>query len=297
MLSNTIVVRSLALNGAHAGSVAVFGLPLRANASHAPLIASAILCGSGPVPTIASDTAIASLMLKQANSTTFAQQRKVTSILHALELVGMLGLKSVVLAQVLTRLNRQPTAADKLVRDHAVATALLVRGLAQRLGRRDAEDLFLYGVLHRLGQFVLLADARTRPMYAAVLRRVRDHHADYVNAELEEIGFSHPLIGALVANRWNFPPELAQVILRQHEPIEGVQEEVDFKIALVKFASAATHLAWLGNPEGYPDQTPLIRQLGPQLGLLSDKPEAELVLLIEDLQAMFAREAKIWPPQ
>lgn len=246
--------------------------------------------------TIASDAAIAAAMLKLANSTAFAQQRKVVSIPHALGIVGLRSLKSVVLAQVLTRLNRQPTLADRLVRDHAIATALLMRGLAQRLGRRDADDLFLYGVLHRLGQFVLLADTRTRNMFPAILRRIKDHHEDYVAAELEEIGFSHPLIGALVANRWNFPLELSQTILRHHDPFEGLGTDTEFKTWLVKFCSAAAHVAKIGTPEGYPDQFPLLLDLGLRLGLLGPRPEAEVQMLVEDLQAMFTAEAKLWPP-
>jgi len=244
--------------------------------------------------TISTDAAIASAMLKLANSTGFAQQRKVVSITHALEVVGIRNLKTVVLAQVLTSLNRQPTQADQLVRDHSVGTALLVRGLAQRQGRRDADDLFLYGMLHRLGQCVLLADARTRVMFPAVLRRVKAHHEDYVSAELVEIGFSHPLIGALVANRWNFPGELSQVILRQHAPFEGIDNDSDFKIALVKFSSAAAHAANLGTPDGYPDQLPLLHELGRSLGLLGSQPEAELQMLLEDLHAMFTQDGKVW---
>jgi HD-like signal output (HDOD) protein len=245
---------------------------------------------------IATDAAIASSILKVANSSSFAQHRRVLTIPHALSLVGRRSLKCVVVAHLISGLNRQPTPTDLMVRDHAVATALLVRGLAQRLGRRDAEDLFLYGMLHRLGQFILLSNSRTRSMVPAVLRRIREQHEDYVTAEWEEIGFAHPTIGGLVAHRWNFPPELSEVMLRQETSFEIVENDTDFKTGLVKFASLAAHVAGIGTPDGYPDQRPLLLRLGIKLELLGPKPEAELAMLIEELQTIFKQEAALWSP-
>lgn len=244
--------------------------------------------------TASADAAIAFSVLKLANSASFARARKVTTVREGMGVVGVTNLKHVVLAQALTRLNRLPGLFDRLVRDNAVATGLLAKAVAQRLERRDGDALFLSGVLHRLGQFALAAHPQSRDRCLKVLTRIRAHGEDYVTAERTEFGFSHPLIGALAVNRWNLPPDLAVILLQYHAPFEGLDNDTDFKVALIKFADAAAHAAGLGNPENYPDQRPLLLKLGKHLGIYGKKPKDELEVLLKDFQSVFAREAQIW---
>lgn len=42
----------------------------------------------------------------------------------------------------------------------------------------------------------------------------------FADVEQDTLGFAHPLIGALVAKKWNFPLETCQVILHHHDPME-----------------------------------------------------------------------------
>jgi HD-like signal output (HDOD) protein len=240
------------------------------------------------------DAAIAFAILKLSNSAMFARQRQVATVREGIGFIGLTNLRHVVLAQALTRLNRQPGPFDRLVRDNAVATGLLARAVARRLIRRDADALFLTGVLHRLGQFAFAAHPQTRATCLRVLARIRAHREDYVTAEKAELGFSHPIIGALVANRWNLPGDLSVVLLHYHSPFEGLDTDADFKVGLIKFCDAAAHTANIGSPEGYPDQRDLLLKLGKQLKLFGDKPKAELDALLTDFRASFEREAQIW---
>lgn len=240
------------------------------------------------------DAAIAFAVLKLANSAVFARQRQVATVREGIGCIGLANLKHVVLAQALTRLNRQPGPFDRLVRDNAVATGLLARAVAHRLMRRDADAFFLSGVLHRLGQFALAAHPQTRATCVRVLARVQAYGEDYVTAEKAELGFSHPIIGALVANRWNLPGDLSVVLLHYHSPFEGLDTDADFKVGLIKFCDAAAHAANIGSPEGYPDQRELLLKLGRQLQLFGKNPEPELNELLTDFQACFEREAQIW---
>ena len=99
------------------------------------------------------------------------------------------------------------------------------------------------------------------------MARIATFREDYCTAERAEMGLSHPMIGALVANRWNLPSDLAVVLLQYHNPFEGIESGADFKVGLIKFADAAAHLSGLGNPTGYPDQTETVMELGRLLGL------------------------------
>jgi HD-like signal output (HDOD) protein len=240
------------------------------------------------------DAAVAFTIVKLANSAAFARQRQVSSVAEGIGVIGLSNVRSVVLAQTLAKLNRAPGPFDRLVRDNAVATAIMAKAVAFNLGRHDADALFLCGVLHRLGQFVLAAHPQSRPLCLNVLARIAAYGEDYVTAERAELGLAHPMIGALVANRWNLPGDLAVVLLQYHRPFEGIEGDADFKVGLVKFADAAAHYAGLGSPVGYPDQSKLVLELGQQLGILKNRPKQELAELMEDFKTVFARDAALW---
>ncbi|MBC8003620.1 MAG: HDOD domain-containing protein [Opitutaceae bacterium] len=241
---------------------------------------------------VSSDPVLASALLRLANTTAFAQAGVVASAEQAVTAVGFAKLRSLVLA---TTLRGMVTfaPADQLVWANALATAMIAQRLAREVAPSSADEVFLMGLLHGLGQLVLLASKDTRATYSQVLRRIRETHVDYVAAEVEEIGFSHPMIGALVASRWNLPPEVCQTILRYHDPMEGIDTPADVKLALVKLSDLVAHAANLGQPEGFPVDVETIEQLARWLGL--DLPADGIVtVLIDEAQTQFKAEAHLW---
>lgn len=241
---------------------------------------------------VALDAGIASTVLRIANSAAFAQAGRVVSVEQAVTLVGFSKMRSLVLSTSMRGMGKREPL-DQLVWENSLATAIIGRRLAESVARRLVDEVFLIGLLHRLGQVVLLAHPKTRAEYARVLERIRETGVDFVTAELEEIGFSHPLIGALVASRWNFSPEMCQTILHYHEPLEGAEEPADRKLALVKLADLLAHASGIGHPEGHPVDHDTIEKLASSLGLV--RPEGELVpSLIGEAQEQFRAEATLW---
>lgn len=241
---------------------------------------------------VSSDAGLTASLLKLANSAAFAQAGRVVSVEQAVTTVGFSKLRSLMLATTLRGMARRGPV-DQLIWENSLATALIGRRLAEQVAKPWADEIFLMGLLHGLGQFVLLANENTRVSYAGVLRRVTENGVDYVTAELDEIGFSHPLLGALVANRWNFPPDVCQAILHYHDPLEGIDTTADRKLALVKLADLLAHAAGLGHPNGFPVDHETIRQLLHCLGLI--RTEGDVVpALIDEAQEQFKTEAPMW---
>ena len=78
--------------------------------------------------------------------------------------------------------------------------------------------------------------------------------AYFVDVEQEKFGFSHPLIGALVAKKWNFSLETCQCILHHHDEIkDGPRSDLDEKTAIIQCADLVAHALNYGHMEGYPD--------------------------------------------
>lgn len=185
---------------------------------------------------------------------------------QAVTLVGRDALRCLARSMSLIGLA-QPGALDQLVWEHSLATASMARWLAEECAHPQPDELFLLGLLHCLGQFILLAHPPSRLAYAGVLRQIREFGADYVSAENREIGVSHNIISALAARRWKFPKEFCQILLHYPEPLAGPLTPATRKLGLVKLADQLAHAAAIGRPAGYPIRVDLIEELAGALQL------------------------------
>ncbi len=217
---------------------------------------------------ISTDAGLTAAILKLAHSPAYAQTGGILTVMDATTLIGANPLRALVLSKFMVGLLKRE-AMDQMVLDHALATGLIARQIAENIARPMAEEMFLLGLLHSLRQFVFLANPQTRPAFGAVLRRIQETGVDYVTAELEEIGFSHNLIGALVANRWNFPKEICQTLLCYPEPVETISTPPEQKRAMVQLAELLAHASFIGHPPGYPVDPDRVQLLATLLGATS----------------------------
>jgi HD-like signal output (HDOD) protein len=197
------------------------------------------------------DPALASPVLRSANSASLGHQREVTTLALAILLVGMGQVKTILVASALRRWNRNFGPVERLVWEKSVGAASAAHVLCQHLQKRYLDELYLTGLLHNLGQIVLLSHKQLGGEYPAVLDRIRECNEDYVTAEREVIGFSHPLIGAMVAWKWGFAPSTCRAILHYNDPFAGIAGEQDEKLAMLKLAAGIGLALGFGRPDGY----------------------------------------------
>ena len=241
-------------------------------------------------------TAFTSRILKLANSAAFAQQRQVTNLDHAITVIGLRTLRASIVVAALSQIAKPLDATRKMIWEHSLATACAASCLAERLGRRDGSDLFLLGMLTSLGQIAMLCHENVSCQYHLVLEKIRDEHLDYPTAEREIIGFSHALIGALLANKWNFPSETANVLLHYCDaPEESIVDSNDLTL-IIQTAAQIAHVAEIGTPPGYPADREQVITLLKQLKLIGIEDDAGSVLdgLMADLRTTFAAESQVY---
>ncbi|MCC6221839.1 MAG: HDOD domain-containing protein [Deltaproteobacteria bacterium] len=214
---------------------------------------------------LSSDTALAARVLKIANSAMFSRQREITTLSQAVMVIGFKALKGIIVAATLRQLNRKNGKLEQLVWQNSMCTAMGAHVVAQRLRKPYVDELFLLGLLHDLGKLVLIRQAAED--FNKVIALAKEGKA-FVEVEQELLGFSHPLIGALVAKKWNFPPEACQVILHHHDQLEApLDTTLDQKTAIVQFANCMSHVLGHGNLEGFMDYSGLLASTGNLLGL------------------------------
>ncbi len=179
------------------------------------------LVGAGKLVEVVSlDAAVTAAVLKAANSATYGRTRPVDDLKQALALLGNTRFRELVFASASAPFlaAAQPgyqLSAGELWR-HGVATSLLAEHLA-RLAKLELGDvLFTAGLLHDLGKVVLsqFVEAGAGDITSLVKREGRS----FLAAEEAVLGINHAELGARIAERWNFSPQLVELIRYHHQP-------------------------------------------------------------------------------
>jgi HD-like signal output (HDOD) protein len=217
------------------------------------------------------DTALAARVLKIANSAMFAFQREITTLNQAIMIIGFKAIKGIIVAATLRQLNRQFGLIEKMIWENSTATALAAHAISQRLRKPYADEAFLLGLLHDLGKLVLVRQMSAQ--YAKVVDATKKAKF-FIDAEQEMLGYAHPLIGALVAKKWNFSLETCQAILHHHDPLEPhPTTPLDEKTAIIQAADLLAHQLGYGHSEGYPNTTEVLASALMRLGIQGEDVE------------------------
>jgi HD-like signal output (HDOD) protein len=240
------------------------------------------------------DPALASAILRYANSARLGQQGEVTTLAMAIFVVGMGQVKTILFASALRRWNGNFGPVERLVWEKSLGAASSAHVVCGRLQKKFADELYLTGLLHNLGQIVLLSNKQISREYPAVLDRIREFNTDYITAEREVIGYAHPLIGALVAWKWGFPPSTCRAILHYADPLKPGAGESDEKLAVLKFAVEIGLTAGYGRPAGYPENPTELEALAVAIGFHQAAVQTELQTTIRETKNRYASEMSVY---
>ncbi len=244
---------------------------------------------------LATDTALAARVLKIANSAMFCRQREICTLSQAIVVIGLKSLKGIIAAATLRQMSKEFTPLKTLIWEHSICTALCATAIAKSLKKRFVDEIFLLGLLHSLGQVVLLNQEETSALYDRVMADIDDMPCTYAVVEEEILGFSHTLIGALVAKKWNFSLDACQTILHYRDPIDSKPElEQDQKTAIVQLADLMVHELGIGSPPNYPRAQDEIHRIALLLGIDSKKVTAKLDELTHQIAQQFENEKRLF---
>lgn len=176
---------------------------------------------------IAQDQGLSAKVLRVANSTFYGLPRKVGSIQDAVVVIGFSGVRSLVLSAGFMHAFPSHIAGSPFDRQaywkRSFRVAAYAKALAQCL-RQDQQMAFTAGMFHDIGELVL--DICIPEQFAGMLERQKTSGLGLAEVEQAELGCDHALIGAEMARRWNFPPEIEHAIhywrTPEHEPFEPV---------------------------------------------------------------------------
>ncbi|TAK98540.1 MAG: HDOD domain-containing protein [Aquabacterium sp.] len=167
---------------------------------------------------LAKDPGLSAKALRLANSSFYGLSRQIQTIPEALQMLGRRTVGLLVLAAAASdtiKVRPRPGFDPRVFWRHALGAALAGQTLA-RTQHLNPDLGFTVGLLHDIGQLALACIVPER--LAAVADYKQSHDCINIEAEQAVLGTDHTVIGALLAERWQFSPLVVEAIAHHHAP-------------------------------------------------------------------------------
>ncbi|MFZ0430491.1 MAG: HDOD domain-containing protein [Acidobacteriota bacterium] len=199
---------------------------------------------------IEADPALATRVLKVANSAWLGFSAKVSTMQRATTLLGVDMVRCLALSVAISRLFLQDK--NKRVQEvflglwqHSLGTAIAAELVAGTVPGADPKTAFIAGLLHDIGKFVLLQ--WDWEAYGEVLQEAFENQNQLMTVETARLGVSHPFVGDQLLQIWGFPERLRQAVAHHHLSSEALKGRPGSQLAVtVKYANALCHQTRLG---------------------------------------------------
>lgn len=190
---------------------------------------------------ISNDVALTAELLKQVNSAAFALSVPCKNISDAVKLLGIRGIKNMLFTVGSLKTFASVSGNNEKLWKHAYQVAFYSYNLAMNFCAKDravVEDSYVCGLLHDMGKIIFES---AHPDYLESVKSICN--AKGISSELFEkivSGVNHGEIGARIAEKWNFPESLVEVIRYHHSP-ENARKGDRLLVSLVNLADAISH--------------------------------------------------------
>ncbi|HOJ12967.1 MAG TPA: HDOD domain-containing protein [Deltaproteobacteria bacterium] len=189
---------------------------------------------------ISTDQVLGARVLRLVNSPFYGFPGRISSISHAIILLGFNVIKGVVLSASVFELMERTMVG---LWEHSLGSAVAAGTLGKALGMSDPEEISTAALLHDIGK--VLVKVSLPDDYAEIERLVTEERISFREAELKALKVDHAQIGQWLSREWNLPERLSIPITWHHEP----EEAVKFKdrCAAVHVSDALVRACGVGN--------------------------------------------------
>jgi HD-like signal output (HDOD) protein/signal transduction histidine kinase len=213
------------------------------------------------------DPTLSARILAVANSAAFRHGSELRSIKQSLLTLGMRMVQTIATSLAVQNIFSQipGTSTNDLAGfwRHSLRVAETARAINDELGGAQGEQAHLAGLLHDVGQLILLGGFGDR--YRAVLFR-SGLEAELERLERSELATDHSAIGAWLVDQWHLPCFMADAILFHHLPAPPTEASDP----LIRILWAAHAASVLPVDAAAPLQMAVLADIGRPLGLSAD---------------------------
>lgn len=169
---------------------------------------------------------LAARVLRVANSAYYGMQTTVSSLPHAVRLLGLNEVRNIILQigtiSIMRRLHFPKGFNFEELWEHQVRTAVFAKEMAlslpkDALGRKASpDDIYAAGLLHDLGKTMLASNCPDD--WLAIWDLAACEQIPFHKAEEDYWGVDHSIAGARLLTFWGLPANLVELVNWHHAP-------------------------------------------------------------------------------
>ena len=201
---------------------------------------------TGLVDVIRYDQGITANLLRVCNSSYFGLKKKITSIKQAVAYFGIKKVANLVImgnsAQNFKNGQIGYDLKEGELWRYSVSSALIAQDLAEKRNLDNISLIFTSALLKDIGKLIL--NTYIKDSFEDIILKVQQKRLTFREAEKEAIGIDHAELGAKVAEKWNFNPDMVNMIRNHHDPDKARAD--DFSIPIIYLADSICMMMGVG---------------------------------------------------
>jgi putative nucleotidyltransferase with HDIG domain len=178
---------------------------------------------------ISNDPVLTSRVLKMVNSPIYGFPGRISSVNQALILLGLNVVRGMLLGVSVFEAMQKTMVG---LWEHSLGCAIASRIIAKRKGVSEPEEISVAALLHDIGKVVL--GLKFPEEYRDIMTETEAQGLFILDGEKKRFGITHADAGAWVAQKWNFPKGLVEVIEYHHKP--QLSRQAPLQTAIVHLA-------------------------------------------------------------
>jgi len=169
------------------------------------------------------DPALTAELLKVINSAQYYLPQKVKTIMNAVSLIGIQGIKNLILTLGAQKILERRYGKQEQLWEHAYRCAFYAMTIAKNHDRKElADDVYIGGILHDIGEIII------RSVDAHLVTQITEYCEEKGIAgnvvERLTLGCSHAKIGGHILRKWNFPDMIVAAVEYSGQPLIAPDE-------------------------------------------------------------------------
>ncbi len=239
------------------------------------------------------DQGIATSVLRIANSAYYGFTKQIDSISKAISLLGFQAIHDFVLS--VSMIGLFPAEDSDMSQfdlrgywEHSIAVAIASRIIANTVHAPQPETAFIAGLIHDIGRLMLMR-IETQRFYRTIEVAINDN-IFLLDSEVQEFGFTHNEVGAMLAKKWNLPNILSDSITYHHMPVAS-SDEAKLTVSIVHIADALIRALCYGSSSDALLVPPLSHSICQEINFMPDHIQTVMTQIDDEFPS--ARDAII----
>ncbi|MFA6051254.1 MAG: HDOD domain-containing protein [Methylobacter sp.] len=194
---------------------------------------------------IETEPSLAAKILNTVNSAAYELPNKITSIKHAVNILGFSAVRQLALNLLFYNklMNHNQQIFDFLFFwQHCLYVASLSKRIAVALEHPDPDLVYTGGLLHDIGKLVL--ETYGRITYSDFISSIGNNKHSTIEEERNFFGITHTEMGYVFCLEWQLPASITAIVAHHHKQPPEASPYAEFKTetAIVSFAN---YIAWM----------------------------------------------------